>query len=282
MNMIPWNMIPCIGLASALTLAAIIPVKAAAPEQIGLAVTIRNDVSQVEPKISKIVSGDDIVREELVRTNSDSFAKFVLRDDTNLMLGPSSSLRLDRTVFSGQTTAGDIAIKLTSGAFRFVTGHSTKESYSITTQLATIGVRGTTLDFLIDKFRNAVVLQAGQAHVCAGGNCIELMKKGDTAVIRSVGGRILISLDNSSSWSFDGFCGGACNQVTFAAAEDMITTGSIGGSGGGGGPTGTPGATGGTNGGPFANNGNFASNGFRNLLNGNSAGGAGFSQISPH
>jgi hypothetical protein len=277
------SVIPGISLATLLTLAIIVPVQAAAPEQIGLAVTIRNDVSQIEPKLSKILSGDDIIREELVRTSSDSFAKFVLRDDTNLMLGPSSSLRLDRAVFSGQTSAGDIAIKLTSGAFRFVTGHSAKESYSITTQLATIGVRGTTLDFLIDRLRNAVVLQAGQAHVCAGGNCIDLRNKGETAVITSAGGRVLISLQTSSSWSFDGFCGGACNQITFAAAEDMITTGSLGAGGGGGGPTGTPGATGGANGGPFTSNGgNFTPNIFPNLLIGNSTGGGGFSLISPH
>jgi hypothetical protein len=81
--------------------AAVVRPALSAPEQIGLAVVIRNDVSQVEPTISKIVGGDDIVRDELVRTNTDSSAKFVLRDSTNLLLGPNSTLKLDRAVFAG-------------------------------------------------------------------------------------------------------------------------------------------------------------------------------------
>ena len=71
----------------------------AAADQIGLAVTVRNDVSQVEPKISRILAGDDLIRDEVVQTRTDSGAKFVLKDSTNLVLGPNSTLKLDRTVF---------------------------------------------------------------------------------------------------------------------------------------------------------------------------------------
>jgi hypothetical protein len=227
----------------------------AAPEQIGLAVVVRNDVLQVEPTTSKIISGDDVVRDELVRTSTDSSAKFVLRDSTNLLLGPNSTLKLDRAVFSGEQGVGDIAVKLTLGSFRFMTGNLAKESYAINTPLATLGVRGTTLDFLVEPLKNTVVLKDGQAHVCAAGNCIELMKVGDTAVITSNGGRIVIALQSSSSWSFDATCGGMCSQTTFAQAEDSLTTGSIGGSGGGGGgsggPTGAQIPTGGANNGEY-------------------------------
>src|SRR5436305_6606388 len=113
-----------------------------AQERIGRAAVIRNDVSQISPRVMKISTGDEIFRDETVRTAADSDAKFVLRDDTNLSLGPGSTLKLDRAVFSGEASAGAIAVKLTSGAFRFVTGNSSKESYKIVTPLATIGVRG--------------------------------------------------------------------------------------------------------------------------------------------
>jgi FecR protein len=257
----------------------------AAPEQIGLAVVVRNDVLQVEPTTSKIISGDDIIRDELVRTSTDSSAKFVLRDSTNLLLGPNSTLKLDRAVFAGEKGVGDIAVKLTLGSFRFMTGNLAKESYAINTPLATLGVRGTTLDFLVEPTKNTVVLKEGQAHVCAGGNCIELMKAGDTAVITSSGRRIEIVLQSSSSWSFDSACGGMCSQTTFAQAEDSLTTGSIGGSGGGGGgggPT-TPIPTGGANtGGDTSGGQNPPRNGFQNFLTGGSVGGANFSSVSPH
>ena len=136
--------------------AALVHPALSAPEQIGLTVVIRNDVSQVEPTVSKILPGDDIVRNELVRTKADSSAKFVLRDNTNLLLGPNSTLKLDRAVFSDEKGVGEIAVNLTLGSFRFMTGNLAKESYAINTPLATLGIRGTTLDFpgpTIEKYR---------------------------------------------------------------------------------------------------------------------------------
>src|SRR5204862_6776940 len=85
-----------------------------------------------------------------------SDARLVFRDDTNLSLGPGSTLKLDRTVFD-DPKAGDIAIKLTQGAFRFVTGNSNKEAYEIKTPIATLGVRGTTLDVMVQRRRNKIV-----------------------------------------------------------------------------------------------------------------------------
>jgi hypothetical protein len=261
------------------------PQALAASDQIGLAVTVRNNVNQVEPKVSKILPGDDIVRDEVVRTMVDSGAKFVLKDNTNLVLGPNSTLKLDRAVFSDEKTAGDIAIKLTVGSFRFMTGNSTKESYSIATPIATMGVRGTTLDLLIERAKNTVVLKSdqSQARVCAGGKCIELLKVGDTAIVKANGARIDIELQPSSSWSFDADCSGMCSQTSFAEAENSLTTGSIGGSGGGGGgPTANVGVTGGVNGNQsLSSTGSSTTNPSVNLLLGGSFGAATFFQVSP-
>ena len=59
----------------------------AAEGPIGVAAVIRNNVSQLEPQVAKIAKGDEVVRNEVVRTAADSDAKFVLRDDTNLCSG---------------------------------------------------------------------------------------------------------------------------------------------------------------------------------------------------
>ena len=83
----------------------------------------------------------------------------------------------------------DVAIRLTTGAFRFVTGHSDKAAYKITTPLATIGVRGTTLDILSQRGQTIVVLQDGAARVCTHSfQCLQLTQPGDTAIITSGGG----------------------------------------------------------------------------------------------
>src|SRR6516165_7334193 len=175
----------------------------AADEPIGVTAVVRNTVSQLEPKVTKIAKGDEVVRNEVVRTAADSDARFVLRDDTNLSLGPGSTLKLDRTVFD-DPKAGDIAIKLTSGAFRFVTGNSNKEAYEIKTPIVTMGVRGTTLDILVKKRRNTIVLRAGKVTVCMLGTkkCVDLIHEGDTANITANGKSASIDVQSGSSWSF--------------------------------------------------------------------------------
>jgi hypothetical protein len=215
----------------------------AAEGPIGVAAVVRNTVSQLEPQVTRIAKGDEVVRNELVRTAADSDARFVLRDDTNLSLGPGSTLRLDRTVFD-DPKAGDIAIKLTSGTFRFITGHSDKEAYEIKTPLATLGVRGTILDVQVLKRRNKVVLVAGAVNVCVPGKCVDLIHEGDSVTITGSGNNTNIDVQSGSDWNFDGECnGGLCGTSTFAEAGGRdIATASIGngsgsGGGGGGGPT---------------------------------------------
>ena len=60
----------------------------AAEGPIGVTAAVRNTVSQLEPQVTRIAKGDEVVRNEVVRTAADSDARFVFRDDTNLSLGP--------------------------------------------------------------------------------------------------------------------------------------------------------------------------------------------------
>src|SRR5689334_2706567 len=158
----------------------------AAEEKIGVATVVRNTVSQLEPLVTRIAKGDEVVRNELVRTAADSDARFVFRDDTNLSLAPGSTVKLDRTVFD-DPKAGDIAIRLTQGAFRFITGHSPKEAYVISTPIATMGVRGTILDVRVERTRNKVVLDSGGVQVCIPGKCVDLIHEGDSVNITTDG-----------------------------------------------------------------------------------------------
>jgi hypothetical protein len=150
--------------------------------RIGEAVVIQNEVVRVAGSATTQINvGDGVLRDETVRTGTESAARFVMADSTNLSLGPNASLRLDRTVFNDEHSYRDIAIRLTTGAFRFVTGHSDKNAYKITTPLATIGVRGTILDILSERGKTTVVLQEGAGMVCTlSFQCIQLTQPGDT------------------------------------------------------------------------------------------------------
>jgi hypothetical protein len=195
-----------------------LPTTSAAEGPIGVAAVVRNNVSQLEPLVTRIAKGDGVVRNEVVRTAADSDARLVFRDDTNLSLGPGSTLKLDRTVFD-DPKAGDIAIKLTSGAFRFVTGHSNKEAYEIKTPIVTMGVRGTTLDILVQKRRNTIVLRSGKVTICLIGpnrKCVDLDHEGDTANVTANTKSASIDVQNRSSWTFDTACnGGLCGKSTY-------------------------------------------------------------------
>ena len=56
--------------------------------------------------------GDGVVRDETVRTGADSAARLVMADSTNLSLGPSATLTLDRTVFNDEHSYREIAIRM--------------------------------------------------------------------------------------------------------------------------------------------------------------------------
>jgi hypothetical protein len=199
-----------------------------AQARVGEAAVVQNEVVRVMGSAtSQINVGDGVLRDEIVRTGLASAARLVMADSTNLSLGPSATIKLDRTVFDDEHSYRDIAIRLTSGAFRFVTGHSEKTAYRITTPLATIGVRGTILDILSLRGKTTVVLQEGASRVCTlGFQCIELTQPGDTAVITSTGGRVTIQKTNNPPWTFASTCGaaaGLCTVTQFADAAPTVT-----------------------------------------------------------
>jgi hypothetical protein len=207
--------------------AALATSPAHAQARVGEAVVIKNEVVRVAGAATRQVNvGDGVLRDETLRTGLDSAARLVMIDSTNLSLGPNATIKLDRTVFNDEHSYRDIAIRLTTGAFRFVTGHSEKTAYKITTPLATIGVRGTVLDILSERGRTTVGLQEGASHVCTtGGQCIELLLPGDTAIITSVGGRVTIQKTNNPPWNFAAACAsaaGLCTVTDYAQATPTV------------------------------------------------------------
>jgi len=199
-----------------------------AQARVGEAAVIKNQVHRVTGSAASQISvGDSVLRDEVVRTGLDSAARLVMADSTNLSLGPNAAIKLDRTVFNDEHSYRDIVIRLTSGAFRFVTGHSEKTAYKITTPVATIGVRGTILDILSQRGRTTVVLQEGASLVCStGGQCVDLTEPGDTAVITSNGRTTSIKKTNHPPWTFAATCGaaaGLCTTTQYAQANPIVT-----------------------------------------------------------
>jgi hypothetical protein len=112
-----------------------------------------------------LAAGGDVFANEVVRTGDASNAQLVFLDRTNLGVGPKSSVTLDRFVYDPDRGTGRVVVRATRGIFRFVTGSQPSQDYTIETPLATIGVRGTIFDLLVQQTRVIVVLVSGEVRV---------------------------------------------------------------------------------------------------------------------
>lgn len=186
------------------------PAMAADAQKVGQAEVIRNEVVNVgETQLFPINVGDAVKRDDLIRTSADADARFGLIDNTKLTLGPGSTLKIDRAVLADESRYKLVTIRLTEGAFRFITGNSDKKSYKIETPTASIGVRGTILDIRISGKETLVTLQDGLASVCAGSKCTRLTERGQTAnVTRGADGVMQIKRDLVPTWTFASVCSG--------------------------------------------------------------------------
>ena len=107
-------------------------IAARADEAIGVASSVRNNVSGSLPTGDvQINVGENVIRNEIVKTAAESWTKLVFSDSTNLSVGPNATVRLSNFVSSGPSSYGKATIDIAKGAFRFATGHSEKRAYEI-------------------------------------------------------------------------------------------------------------------------------------------------------
>ena len=200
--------------------------------KVGQAELVRNEVVNVDgAQLIPINVGDGVARDDVIRTSANSDARFGLIDNTKLTLGPSSELKIDRAVFADESRYKQITIRLTEGAFRFVTGNSDKKSYRIETPSASIGVRGTILDIRISQNQTLVALQDGKASVCAGSKCTQLLERGHTANVTREGGVTQIKRDLVPTWTFASVCSGnsaLCSPLPALTKKANLTAPALG------------------------------------------------------
>ena len=150
-------------------------------EQIGGAHTV---INHVEGNLATgnqvpVIQGDNVFLNEAVQSSADSKANLVLNDNTNVTVGPSSTVKLDEFVYSGPKQRGTIALNMTKGTLRFITGDANKRAYTIFTPTAAIGVRGTTLRIQVTPTETKVINEEGVAIVCHrnGNASVEELRK---------------------------------------------------------------------------------------------------------
>ena len=103
--------------------------------------------SSVKPQADGSVAGtlsagSSVHGGETVKTGSAGQANLRFHDSSNLSVGPSSNVRLDKFVYDPNKGSGTVAIEASKGAFRFVTGSQNKGEVKVKTPAGTLGIRG--------------------------------------------------------------------------------------------------------------------------------------------
>ena len=137
-----------------------------AQTNIGVTGSVVNSVRSTIGNATKDLKvGDQVVQNETIETASKSRTQILLVDESNLTIGPDAVFVLDELAFDPDPKKSNVAVTMTQGVFRFVSGNLPHESYILKTPTAVIGVRGTVLDIIVEGVTGAttVILREGAA-----------------------------------------------------------------------------------------------------------------------
>jgi FecR protein len=120
--------------------------KAATPDapQVGQAELVVSEVrGRLGETTRELAIKDNVFSEEVIETEADAATRIVFLDGTELSMGPSSRMVLDRYVYDPNAGVGEMALQVVTGVFEFASGAIPSSGYDIRTPFGTLAVRGT-------------------------------------------------------------------------------------------------------------------------------------------
>lgn len=133
-------------------ISALQPAICSAQSNIGSATSVKNRVDGVVGGATRsLSSGSAVHANELIRSGEDSVGNLQFIDQTKLSVGPKSEVRLNKFVYDPNKKAGSVVVQAGKGAYRFATGVQDSKNYQIKTPYATLGVRGTLLEIVVEN-----------------------------------------------------------------------------------------------------------------------------------
>jgi hypothetical protein len=158
-------------LAACATLAIVPSARAADP--IGAAAKVEDTLNGPS---GKLLTGASIYFNDKLSTDATGVGQIVFNDGTKLALGPNAQVTIDKFVYRGDGTFGELAVSMTKGAFRWISGRSKPEAYKLSTGWANLAIRGTAFDVNVDpEGVMTLVLYEGAVTICLlNGECREI------------------------------------------------------------------------------------------------------------
>lgn len=106
----------------------------------------------------KLVAGGAVASGDTVRTNASGQVQLLFQDETKIVVGASSELKIVETLFRKNGKARKFAANALGGSFRFISGKSDEKVFKLATPLATLGIRGTAFDYTVSPERGTDLL----------------------------------------------------------------------------------------------------------------------------
>jgi hypothetical protein len=132
------------GLLAILSILAVLAARpAAAIEPSGHVIRVNPAVNATGPGGERLLELENAVfmGDEIV-ASPNGLAQIKFIDNTRIVVGPNSRLKIDTFVFNPDLTARKVVITMLKGTFRFISGNSEYGAYTIRTPTMTVGVRG--------------------------------------------------------------------------------------------------------------------------------------------
>lgn len=130
---------------------------------------------------SPIYVQDPVVANTVLETVEEGRLDVRFIDDSKLIVGPASSVTVDRFVFDPNQGAGEAVVNVGVGVMRFVSGAIQSSGYKIGTPVATMGIRGT--DFVVGvgpSGATAVAVLEGAVELTSAGGQTAVVEAGFT------------------------------------------------------------------------------------------------------
>src|SRR6516162_285206 len=111
-----------------------------AETRIGVAASTKPNADGITAGNSQALTpGSELYANETVRTGNLGQADLVFVDQTNLTVGPTSEVLLNKFVYDPTGSKGNVVFQATRGAFRFVTGTQDHRAYAVNTPYGSLG-----------------------------------------------------------------------------------------------------------------------------------------------
>ena len=178
-------------LARALVALALIPaIPANAEDSVGSVSLVRDSAEERfgDESWDELFLDQAVFSDQFVRTPEDAAMHVLFVDGSVFRMGANSDAQIDRYLFDPERGQGEVALTLTSGVFRFISGSMNQlqdSEITVETPTTTLGIRGTDVTVEVQDDADILFVREGivavAPHGCPATGAETLVTAGQTA-----------------------------------------------------------------------------------------------------